>query len=149
MKINAILFALATVLTVLTSACGQIVDDGGNGLPGRPLPPPAGGDDCVSDQCVCPPGEACSHACEPGNAECHVSGATGQATQVTCDENLECHVECATSASCRVECGGSAECHVTCPASGCTVTGCVGPECVVSCGAFGAATRSGTTAMCP
>lgn len=136
-------FSLATLLA---AACGQV--DGGGGLPGTGGPG-LPGDDCLSDNCVCPQGEGCTHTCADGNEQCHVQGAFGQSTQVTCDQNLECHVQCAASSSCRVECGGSAECHVTCPASGCTVTGCVGPECVVSCGAGGAATRSGSTATCP
>jgi len=155
-----ILLGMVTTIALTLAGCGQV--EGGSGPGSGPGPGggagPGGGsgsgsgsgdEDCLSDLCVCPPGESCEHACTAGNAECHVMGATGQPVDVACDRNLECHVECATSASCEVECGGSAECHVTCPATGCTVTGCTGPGCVVSCGTFGEATYTGTTATCP
>lgn len=107
-----------------------------------------GGDACVGDHCVCVAGEDCTHACTPGAPECHVQGASSP-VDVTCNSNAECHVECSSAASCDVDCGGSAECHVTCPATGCNVTKCIGEQCVVTCGALGVATRSGTTATCP
>jgi hypothetical protein len=104
---------------------------------------------CSGDDCVCPTTERCDHTCADGAAQCHIQGAAGQPTDVTCSNNAECHVECSQGTSCQVECGGSAECHVTCPPSGCTVTGCVGADCVVSCGLGGVASRTGTTASCP
>lgn len=105
--------------------------------------------DCVGDNCVCPLSGGCDHECTPGGNPCHIQGSSGP-VDVQCAANEECHVECAQSTSCAVDCGSSSECHVTCPATGCTVTDCVGAECVVSCGLIGgAATRNGATATCP
>lgn len=98
------------------------------------------------DHCVCT-GD-CAHSCEEGAAECHVQNSGSGDVQITCDENAECHVECSGAASCEVDCGGSLECHVTCPATGCSVTQCTGPGCVVACGTTGEATYSGGTATC-
>jgi hypothetical protein len=103
--------------------------------------------ECSGDHCVCTDTGGCDFQCEPGGNECHIQGSAGP-LDVQCAENEECHVECRGSSSCNVDCGGSTECHVTCPPQGCTVTDCVGADCVVSCG-FGAATRNGSTATCP
>ena len=127
--------------SVLAIACA---DNGGGGDDIGPT------EDCLSDSCVCPGGAtSCDHACAPGGPPCHVECSTANACGVTCDPNEECHVEASQSARVDVDCRNTFECHVTCPASGCTVTNCIGPECVVTCGLFGGATHNGSTATCP
>ena len=64
-----------------------------------------GGDDtttglCDTDDCVCPTNTSCVHECIGGGPECHVQGAPGESTHVTCDRNGDCHVECSESSSC-------------------------------------------------
>jgi hypothetical protein len=103
---------------------------------------------CAGNSCVCPAQSPCSETCDDLSA-CDIQCVSGEACDVGCSADQICHVECSTTASCDVDCMGTAECHVTCPASGCTVTNCVGPECVVSCGTLGAATHNGSTATCP
>lgn len=106
-------------------------------------------DDCFSDSCVCPGASSCNHACRAGGPPCHVQCSPGQSCDVTCEASEECHVEASQASGLTVDCDGTFECHVTCPASGCTVTNCVGAGCVVSCGLTGVATHSGSTATCP
>lgn len=104
---------------------------------------------CAGDNCVCPATTSCTHDCADGAPTCNIQGAANQAVDVSCSHNGTCHVQCESSTSCNVDCGGSTDCHVTCPPSGCTVNGCVGAECVVSCGLGGVATHNGSTATCP
>jgi hypothetical protein len=92
--------------------------------------------------------EGDEHVCTPGAPECRVIGTTDP-LEVTCNDNAACHVICQSAASCDVECGGSASCHVICPPDNCTVTGCIGDACVVTCGGLQLATRDGSTASCP
>jgi hypothetical protein len=114
---------------------------GGDELPG--------GDDCLSDSCVCPTTTACDHACSPGGPPCHVECSPSQTCNVTCEPTEECHVEASTAAAgVDIDCRNTAECHVTCPAAGCTVINCSG-DCQVTCGLTGIATKTGTTARCP
>ena len=129
-------------LLVWIAAC--VVNNGGDDTGPGPGP-----DDCLSDSCVCPGTSSCDHACSPGGLPCHVQCSPGQACDVVCDPNEECHVEASQSARLTVDCNGTFECHVTCPASGCTITNCIGPECVVACGLTGAGTHQGSTVTCP
>src|SRR5687768_15729063 len=101
------------VILVLVVGCGRIGFDSG----------------APSDGAVDP----IAYACAPDVAQCHVIGAS-EPLAVACDDNAECHVLCPNAASCAVECGGSASCHVVCPTDHCTVTGCIGNACVVTCG---------------
>jgi hypothetical protein len=156
-RLLGLVTTLALSLTFALTGCNQVggPGPGPGGGDDDPTPDarpnnPGGGDDCANDNnCVCPQTQSCEHACVTGTTECHVQGAAGQRTDITCDRNLECHVQCQASSGCEVECGNSVECHVRCPATGCTVTNCVGPGCAVTCGTFGQPTRNGSTATCP
>ena len=103
---------------------------------------------CVGNSCVCAARSPCSESCDDTSA-CDIQCAAGETCAVGCAPDQICHVECSGTTTCAVDCMDAAECHVTCPATGCTVKNCVGPDCVVSCGAIGAATHSGSTATCP
>ncbi|HEX3763189.1 MAG TPA: hypothetical protein VHW23_31060 [Kofleriaceae bacterium] len=152
---------MSLVLCLVMTACGTVdnrgggpgdstgVDGGGGGGSGGGTG--SGGhptDSCLADDCVCPPGENCFHACTAGGVLCRVQGAPGADTNVHCNAAEGCHVECGSGTSCEVDCNGSPECHVSCPAAGCTVSHCVDPTCDVTCGLTSPPMRVGTTVLC-
>jgi hypothetical protein len=104
--------------------------------------------DCVGNDCQCAAGQSCMETCAPGTP-CHVQCAPNEPCDVACVAGQNCHVECSTSTSCKVDCAAGTDCHVTCPPSGCTVRDISAVDTEVTCGNFGEATITGTTATCP
>jgi len=102
---------------------------------------------CTTDDCVCPLNGPCSHQCSPGGPPCQVHCAPHEPCSTVCAAGERCEVEAHDAATCSVDCNGSPDCQVICPPTGCTVHDCALGSCEVVC-AFGAPSRSGTTATC-